>query len=99
MVVELTAAGSIVSVVCVHDTVVCVGSSKQQRMQHASRQTFLATCVCARCKFFSPDFCQRIQKASKCCHTKQRQIPTVAVLFAASFAWWLLLPVWYFFFA
>ena len=62
MVVELTAAGSIVSVVCVHDTVVCVGSSKQQRMQHASRQTFLATCVCARCKFFPQIFVRYSKK-------------------------------------
>jgi len=33
MVAELTAAGSIVSIVCVHDVVVCVSSSKQQCIQ------------------------------------------------------------------
>jgi len=43
MVVELTAAGSVVSTVCVHNTVVCISSSKQQCTQRACRSLNVTT--------------------------------------------------------
>jgi len=42
MVVELTATGSILSVICVHDTVICISSRKQQCIQRARWRLYVA---------------------------------------------------------